>query len=105
MTTIIKTDTTTYIHSHETSLLWKVRVSGSTRTYKPADWSTHKHRILEAYQSQDFSAVRFLLVKTGETRYYPVPQLLNLKAEVPYFAEEAMKNLIWALENEFGEVF
>lgn len=97
--------TTTYIHSSEKSFLWKVRVSGNTRTYKPVDWATYKHRILEAYQSQNFSAVRFLLVKTGETRYYPVPHLLDLKQEIPYFAEEAMRNMVWALENEFGEVF
>jgi hypothetical protein len=93
-----------YIHSDEPSILWRVRVSENTRKYTPVNWGAYKSRVLAAYLSQDFSAIQFLLVKTGKERYYPLPSLLNLKKEVPYFAEQKLKEVIEALEWEYGDI-
>lgn len=93
-----------YIHSDERSLLWRVRVSENTRKYIPVNWGSYKSRIFAAYLSQDFSAIQFLLVKTGKERYYPLPRLLDLKQKVPYFAEDKLKEVVDALEWEYGDV-
>lgn len=77
---------------------------GDNRHYQSIPFSTIKDRVRTAKFSQNFEAIKYLLIATcwadehGVDRFYPVPLLLDNKAELPYFAVDAALRLTQALE-------
>lgn len=74
------------------SLLWSCSVT-TKRTYRPLKWEVYEDRIKESYSSQDFQNVKYLLVRTGEERFYPLPLLLNIKVAIPHYAEDIAEKI------------
>lgn len=81
------------------SPIWACSVTPSKRTYRPLKWEVYEDRIKEAYDSQDFEGVKYLLVRTGEERFYPLPLLLNVKVAIPNYAEEVAEEVFGLILN------